>query len=94
MYCRDELNIVYLAVLKLNTSVYEDVFDRPDSIKVPKHNQEEETDPVLKLARAATEQDIQHYEEDTIGQIYYVSSIHFRAQSVILLLLVRIFSTN
>ena len=81
-YCRDELNIVYLAVSKLNTTVYEDVFDGPISTKDHEHNQEVEIDPVFKLARAATEQDIQHYEEDTIGQVYSVSSIHFRGQSM------------
>ena len=80
--CRDELNIVYLAVMKLNTRVYEDVFDGPDLARKDfKHEEEAEVDPIVKLAVAASEQEIEHYETDKIGQIYSVSRRHFGTPS-------------
>ena len=75
-YCRDELNIVYLAVMKFNTEKYEDVFDGLEfHKKMSKEKEEkEESDPINKLAEAAIRQDIEHFEEDKIGQIYLVPS--------------------
>ena len=75
-WCGDELNIVYIAVFKLNSIDSEDVFDGPDFVKELNRDQRTETDPVMKLADDATEQEIEHFTNSVFGQVYFVPKIH------------------
>ena len=52
----------------------------PDFIK-EKSEEKIEINPVMKLAEDASRQDIDHYEKDAIGQIYFLSGNYYGGPS-------------